>query len=614
MTRGFVACWGPAFAAGFLGFLVASPARAALVNVALGQPASQSSNYSSTSYLAPLGVDGNLTNFTHTAGSDTNPSWQVDLQTPYRLEHITLHNRDNCCQLRLRDITVELLDGSGSTVFTTPLLNPGNVLSGPETITVDLSALVGGPVDAQVVRVRRTPTTEYANNNDNRVLSLGEVQVFTDFITTGGTVPGGFVKAGSSSEALYHLDAAQGVTTSGADVASWADQSGRGNDFAQATASKQPDLVAGALGGNALPAIRFDGGNSDPDGPGAGDPAGANADELLLGSSTAPRTVFLVNSTALHRDLDGIWGFENGDKGVRRSSSSAWRGPGSADANDFTQSDGVMRINGEATTNVGLDTPHILAATKGATHTGTYNATSLGQYFQHATHGSRAWAGDIGEVLVFDRELNLAEITVVENHLSAKFDIPLVAGDYYAGDAPGNGDYDWDVFGAGRVDAGNVLREAGAAGMGIQLHEASLADGEFLLAGHKTETNAWVDADLPGFALQRWERVWFLDQTGEVEPMLAFGFSDGGVTTPTLGPGEEYVLLYSPTNDFDFSILSWGGDLYGPQVRFDVAASLLQDGYYTLATARVPEPATCGLLASGVLLLLPIVRRRRARG
>lgn len=69
------------------------------------------------------------------------------------------------------------------------------------------------------------------------------------------------------------------------------------------------------------------------------------------------------------------------------------------------------------------------------------------------------------------------------------------------------GTYDLDVFGAGRVDASNVLYEAGSAGMGIALSDATLGDGEFLLAGHKTPTNSWVTTDLPTYADQRWDRV-----------------------------------------------------------------------------------------------------------
>ena len=136
-------------------------------------------------------IDGNLGNFTHTDAGVNLPSWwQVDLGEMFVLEQIVVHNRDSCCQSRLRDITVEVLDANDSVVFTSSLLNPENVLgggvanSGPATLDLDLLALNGGsPVFGQTVRVTRTPDPDLSgsngsgNNDEADVLSLGEVEV-----------------------------------------------------------------------------------------------------------------------------------------------------------------------------------------------------------------------------------------------------------------------------------------------------------------------------------------------------------------------------------------------------------------------------------------------------
>jgi hypothetical protein len=53
------------------------------------------------------------------------------------------------------------------------------------------------------------------------------------------------------------LDANLGVTESGGKVSAWADQSGNGNDVAQADSDKQPTLVADGVNGE--PVLRFDG-------------------------------------------------------------------------------------------------------------------------------------------------------------------------------------------------------------------------------------------------------------------------------------------------------------------------------------------------------------------
>lgn len=96
-----------------------------------------------------------------------------------------------------------------------------------------------------------------------------------------------------------------------------------------------------------------------------------------------------------------------------------------------------MYVNGAETNAASLNTPHILTAVG----SGSYPGTSIGNYFAYGhPAGARSWAGDIGEVIVFNRQLNLAETHVIENHLSAKYDIPLTANDFYAGDDPGKGD------------------------------------------------------------------------------------------------------------------------------------------------------------------------------
>lgn len=62
------------------------------------------------------------------------------------------------------------------------------------------------------------------------------------------------------SGCVLWLRADLGITKDGSDkVSAWADQSGAGNNVTQATGTKQPTWVAGALGGQA--ALSFDGGD-----------------------------------------------------------------------------------------------------------------------------------------------------------------------------------------------------------------------------------------------------------------------------------------------------------------------------------------------------------------
>src|SRR5215208_6892469 len=102
------------------------PSYAAAPNVALGRPTSQSSQ--NGSFSPDLAVNGNLGDFSHTAAGQNLPStWEVNLTNIYAIEKIILYNRTSCCQSRMRDITVRIVDVAGAvTNWTSTLLNPEN--------------------------------------------------------------------------------------------------------------------------------------------------------------------------------------------------------------------------------------------------------------------------------------------------------------------------------------------------------------------------------------------------------------------------------------------------------------------------------------------------------
>ncbi|WAR06181.1 CADN-like protein, partial [Mya arenaria] len=72
-------------------------------HIAIGKPASQSSNYEKDKWFAPVGVDG--TAGTQSIRSDTcfhtlknyQPWWRVDLQADFTINTVVLYNRLDCC-------------------------------------------------------------------------------------------------------------------------------------------------------------------------------------------------------------------------------------------------------------------------------------------------------------------------------------------------------------------------------------------------------------------------------------------------------------------------------------------------------------------------------------
>lgn len=161
----------------------------ARTNLARGRSAIQSSTLSP--YTAGLGVDGNLTNFTHTLPGQKLPAtWEVNLATNTLIDEVVVFNRgDGCCGSRLRDITIWILSQDGKTTnYVSPLLNPENVLgggglAGPPSLTLNLSSVNGAPVLGGRVRVTRTPDPDLSGSggqgdaNEADVLAMAEVVV-----------------------------------------------------------------------------------------------------------------------------------------------------------------------------------------------------------------------------------------------------------------------------------------------------------------------------------------------------------------------------------------------------------------------------------------------------
>ena len=527
---------------------------------------------------------GNGAGTWYTTAADINPF-------PYatgRWYHVTYVVSPNTYRIYVHDGSGSLLaaNTTGSFSGATPLLSDAN-----HQIAIG-AYRVGSPGEFFNGQIDEVRIYDHAlSQSDAQALAVGPTP------PTGGTGPGGFERADIPSALLYWLNAGVGVVESGGAVSAWNDQTSRANNFTQATAAKQPQFVTGVLNGQ--PIVRFDG---DMTGAGGNPAVAPNADEVILAASTSPQTVFIVNTLGTGNvGLAGIWGLNNGDQGVRRASSTAWQHPGNTA--DFTNPGGsAMYVNGQAfagnaTAPEGV--PHILTAARASAL--TWAATSLGDYFQVGTVSPRPYKGDIAEVITYDRALNSAERQIVENYLSAKYNVPLAAGNVYTGDDPAKGDYDLDVFGIGRVDAANQALAAGAAGLGILALNGSMGDDEWVLAGHKTPTNSILPSGI-------WQRVWYVDVTGDVDAMLMFDFSDAGLAVPSgdIAP----MLLYASTPALNFTAIGDPGTLDGDRVQFSLTN--LESGYYTLSTAAIPEPATLSVLALGALGLAAR-RRRQAR-
>ncbi|MCA9247387.1 MAG: hypothetical protein KDA42_09740, partial [Planctomycetales bacterium] len=118
---------------------------------------------------------------------------------------------------------------------------------------------------------------------------------------------------------------------------------------------------------------------------------------------------------------------------------------------------------------------------------------------------------------------------------------------------------------------------SGNAGLHIEATGGTLNSGESVMAGHRTPVSDLTMADAPAM-LRRWERVWFVDKTGDVDVRLTFDASEAGMA-PTSGP---FSLLYRAANSGSFVDTGLLASVSGDEVSFLVPNATLQDGYYTL--------------------------------
>lgn len=157
-------------------------ASAALVNVSAGKTATASSLYGgSSASLATDGITAAPWPIFHTAPGDLNPWLLIDLGKTELIKEFTFWNRnDACCWARMRDLQVEILDEFEQVVYTSEVVNPGNVLGITDYTIPSITLSIDNTVPGQLVRIHRIPYTQDPANGDGHLLQLNEVQVFAD--------------------------------------------------------------------------------------------------------------------------------------------------------------------------------------------------------------------------------------------------------------------------------------------------------------------------------------------------------------------------------------------------------------------------------------------------
>jgi len=390
-----------------------------------------------------------------------------------------------------------------------------------------------------------------------------------------------------------------GVTqaTNGQQVRQWNDRSGNNNHATQNTAANRPLFKANSANGQ--PGLRFTG-DLFIDGPSPGIAATSSYTYFIAfrdtsmvnggigdgnGSFILDRTTATNNLVSLKAVTGNLYGFQK-----RNDAGGGLGGPLSTTVintnNKIIEMRRVFNTNYQLIYNGNLETT--LTAGDGNT---TPPNPRIGR---HATIAGNGIRGFINEFIIYDFALNTAQTNIVNNYLASKYNITMSANDFYAGDTPGNGNFDLWVAGIGQVDASNthtIFDPSASQGLGFT-YRSGFNDGDYVLTGHGLAVNNNIYTDISvvsgGPVLARWERIWYIDVTNtgsNILTDLTFDLSDAGFTgTPTTAT--NYVLLYRAVNSGNWTIVANGSSVAGDQITFSnfPFTGNSEDGFYTIGT------------------------------
>jgi CSLREA domain-containing protein len=435
----------------------------------------------------------------------------------------------------------------------------------------------------------------------------------------GGNGPGGVgVTDGTSTLELW-LRADKGVfsdsnctnaATNGGTVGCWQDQSGNGLHVTRATVAQRPGYAAANV--NNQPSLTF---------------TGSQFLERAYNAGFHPTNFTLYAANSVTGGTD--YRTPVGNRNFTQCGYNLYATPGNTWQYWPNGSGGWAQIGNAP---VGLNQWTFQTATYDTVNRnafykdGTLNATNVFAYVSCATHGSTpdfvigniavngayGFIGNQSEVMLFGEELPSVRRILVDNYLSAKYDIALSSNDVYDGDTNGNGDFDLDVAGIGQF-GGNQHTQAHGAGM-VVVNRSFLNDnGDWLLFGHKTLANAKSSADLPtngdwtsATSPMRWARHWYIDVTdantngGTVD--IVFDFSEAGMNggQPPSGPASNYRLLKRDNPTGQFADIATATAVVGDQVHFQNVDISLLGSNFTLGTLDDENSPTAVTLQSPI--------------
>lgn len=367
------------------------------------------------------------------------------------------------------------------------------------------------------------------------------------------TGPGGI---GNSANNVLWLNASEDLTLAGSNIIDISDQSGNSNTATAPSVASRPLTIPNAV--NGYSSMRFDGSN----------------DYLTVSdNATIDLTqwnILVVTKATINKNFNAIYvkgsdAFENIEflgfsdasfhlpiymtNGVRNSPNSITGQYSTTDFDifEYTFSSAVGRDVYKNFNNIITDND---------TNTPQVNNNPLYIGHELGTSG-RFLRGEIAELIFYNSTLSLAERIIINNYLSAKYDINLSTNDIYNEDDAVAGDFDHDVAGIGQATDGSNQAESIGTGIIRILNPANLDNNEFLIWGHDNQAIAANNmADVPtGVVSTRIDRTWRFSEADNTGSPVDVGAIDLQFDLSSIAPVvlADLSLLIDTNNDGSFT-------------------------------------------------------------
>ncbi len=387
--------------------------------------------------------------------------------------------------------------------------------------------------------------------------------------TLAQTGPGGVgnpTGAGGQPRVALWLRSDLGVTpgTNAVGVSAWADQSGNGNNFAQAAAGNQPVYNTNIINGR--PILRFDGIDDFIRASGAG----------LHSANALPISFFAVtNSNASQTNPKGLFDSAPGNTNVFRFFNDGGGAgnvpPAGADntvefwANNPALGGYTLNASAPSVLSVIGDLNagnRRLTAFRDAVQIRTATGNNTAVVFANNPQFGRINAadgffnGDIGDAIIFNTvALNAAQRLVVENHLGAKFGRNLGANDYYEHpNTSGATGFNYDVIGIMGLNTGEKQSNSSTPNGAVNLTEqtgtlTTAGTPKCTFIGHNNTGIAATTNFMTGLSptyTHNLSRDYWIQSTGTHSYAITFDFAAAGFTClPSTNPNDYMFIARS---------------------------------------------------------------------